>query len=76
MRLNQLEKELLELNIPNDVYSLKGGLPNETFCVSEEDGKWETYYSERGNKSGRKLFDTEEEACQYFLNWIKRNLRI
>lgn len=76
MRLNELKKKLLELNIPSDVYSLNGGLPNESFCVNEDNGKWETYYSERGNKSGRKIFDTEEEACDYFLTWIKRNLRI
>jgi len=76
MKLNELEGKLLEMKISRDVYSLNGGLPNEAFCVNEENGTWEVYYSERGNKSGRKVFDTEDEACDYFLTWIKRNFRI
>ncbi|WP_256701642.1 hypothetical protein [Paenibacillus sp. P3E] len=76
MTLNELEKKLLEINIPNDAYLLNGGLPNEAFCINESDGKWETYYSERGSKSGTKLFDNEGEACDYFLTWIKRNFKI
>ncbi|MNI32161.1 hypothetical protein D3C73_860660 [compost metagenome] len=74
--LHELEKKLTELNISKYAYSLSGGLPNEVFCLNEADGKWETYYSERGNKSGRKAFDTEGEACEYFLTWIKRNFKI
>jgi hypothetical protein len=48
------------------VYALDGGLPNEAYCLAKVDGKWEVYYSERGNKTGLKIFQKEEEACQYF----------
>ena len=40
-------------------------------CIVKED-KWQVYYSERGNKSGLKIFETETEACEYFLGEIKR----
>ncbi|REK77664.1 hypothetical protein [Paenibacillus paeoniae] len=73
MKLNELQNKLLELSIPENAYSLSGGLPNETICIDESNGKWVTYYSERGNKTGYKVFDNEEEACNYFLGWIKRN---
>ena len=50
---------------------MTGGLPNEKLCIVKED-KWQVYYSERGNKSGLKIFETETEACEYFLGEIKR----
>ncbi|WP_078552283.1 hypothetical protein [Bacillus alkalicellulosilyticus] len=74
MRLKELEMKLQEINIPSHAYSLNGGLPNERFCLNAVGGKWETYYSERGNKSGRKIFANEDEACDYFFTWIKHNL--
>ena len=40
---------------------MTGGLPNEKLCIVKED-KWQVYYSERGNKSGLKIFETETEA--------------
>lgn len=47
------------------------GLPNERFCIVKED-MWQVYYSERGKKAGQKLFETEEEACEYFYEKMKR----
>lgn len=76
MTMKELNIELKKINIPYDAYSLQGGLPNEVFCITEEQEKWETYYSERGNKSALTVFDSEEEACGYFLIWIKKNFKI
>lgn len=60
------------MEISGDLYSIMtGGLPNENLCIVK-DGKWQVYYSERGNKSGLKIFETETEACEYFLHKIKR----
>lgn len=39
MNLMELEIELKKLDIPEDSYSLKGGLPNEVFCITENNGK-------------------------------------
>ena len=62
-------KIILEENkIPRDLYSLSGGLPNESYCINEVDGIWEVYYSERGVKSQLKLFNIEEDACEFLYN--------
>ena len=31
------------------------------------------YYSERGHRTSLKAFETEQEACSYFLDWIKNH---
>ena len=72
MTIIELERELLQLGISDDLYSIMtGGLPNEKLCIVKED-KWKVYYSERGKKSGLKIFETETEACEYFLRKLKR----
>lgn len=59
---NKKESESLDftgLKIPRD------------YCIVRED-KWKVYYSERGSKNGLKTFETETEACEYFLRKMKR----
>ncbi len=72
MNTKELNENLQILKIPKDAYSLHGGFPNESFCIGEVNGKWETYYGERGCKTGLKSFTNENEACDYFLTWMKR----
>ena len=72
MTIIELEHELVQLGIASDLYSIMtGGLPNEKLCIVKDD-KWQVYYSERGEKSGLKIFETETEACEYFLCKVKR----
>lgn len=75
MNFKELESRLISENIRRDVYSLKGGLSNEAYCISQTNGIWEVYYSERGIKSGLKVFQKEEEACQYFYDSLIKTLR-
>lgn len=71
MNIRELEENLNALGIPNDMYSImEGGLPNEKLCIVQEKN-WQVYYSERGCKTGLTVFDTEEEACEYFYNELK-----
>lgn len=73
MDIKKLEKMIKSKNIPSDCYSImKGGLPNETYCLTSEDDNWIVYYSEKGNRSGIKKFKNELEACQYFYEKIKK----
>ncbi len=65
MQKNELEQKLLQEEVSKDLYSLKGGLPNESYCFNEQNGVWEVYYSERGTKSNLKAFNSETEACEY-----------
>ena len=72
MTAAELVLELEKLGLPKDLYSIMiGGLPNEKMCIVKEEN-WQVYYSERGNKVGLKLFQTETEACEYFLRKLKR----
>jgi len=66
MNKNTLHKELENKNVPKDLYDLNGGLPNEAYCLNQNNGIWEVYYSEKGVKSGLKTFSTENDACDYF----------
>ena len=67
MTIIELERELLQLGISDDLYSIMtGGLPNEKLCIVKED-KWQVYYSERGVKTTDKHFNSESEACQFIL---------
>jgi len=66
MTVEQLKNQLQEKNVPEDMYSLlKGGYPNEAFCLINTEDGWEVYYSERGQKSGCRQFSSESEACEY-----------
>ena len=69
----ELEKALQEKAINPRAYSLGGGLPNEQYVLAEEEGKWLVYYSERGQRSGLKVFDSEDSACRYFLKELSED---
>lgn len=72
MTVNELKNKLDEIGVSQDLYSIMiGGLPNERLCIVKEE-MWQVYYSERGQKVGRKIFQTEEEACKYFYGKMKR----
>lgn len=70
MKKDELQQILINDNVPKDLYHLNGGLPNEAFCLSNEDNFWEVYYSERGMKSQLMKFDSEDKACDYFYKLI------
>lgn len=75
MKIQDLQNQLDFYKVPKDAYSLRGGLPNEAFCIDFRDGQWEVYYSERGSKTGLVSFKMEEEACAYFFEWIIDTLK-
>lgn len=56
--------------MPNDLYSLKGGCPNESYCIEHIDNKWVVYYSERDLKRTIGFYYNEEDACKAFINEI------
>lgn len=72
MDKKQLGERLQQENINEYYYSLDGDLPNEAFCLHENNNHWEVYYSEKGNKSQLKSFESEEDACNYFYNWVMK----
>jgi hypothetical protein len=52
-------------------YSLSGGLANDTLCISEENGMWCYYYTERGERFGLQWFSSEEAACSHLLSVLR-----
>ena len=76
MTVEELKRNLTEMNIPEDMYSLMtGGYPNEAFCLIKSDKGWEVYYSERGQKSSVREFSSESEACEYLKQKLKKYAR-
>jgi hypothetical protein len=71
MRKSELKRKLIEEGFPRNMYSLDGGLPNEAYCLAEENRFWEVYYSERGVKSNLNRIKTEEQACDTFYELIR-----
>ena len=67
MNVSTLREQLIELRIPDDKYCLDGGLPNEAYCIEQDNGTWKTYYSERGRRTDIKLFSNEHGACEHML---------
>jgi hypothetical protein len=57
-------------------YGLDGaaGLPaadrEERYFLEETSSGWSVYYLERGLRSGKQLFDSEDEACRHLLDLL------
>lgn len=75
MNKKVLKGKLLKENIPEDLYSLEGGLPNEAYCLNQNRDIWEVYYSERGKKTELKTFTSEDEACVYFYHFLTEMMK-
>ena len=76
MKILELSEKLKKDGIPEDAYNLEGGFPDEAYCISESYNIWEVYYRERGNKTGLKIFNSESEACEYFLKNISEVFKL
>ncbi len=71
MKIQDLKKMLVEKQVPDNLYNLEGaGRKDERFCLEKVDDKWRVYYSERGVKTTDKVFELEEDACQFILDQL------
>jgi hypothetical protein len=73
MNRKSLRDKLDQENVSPDAYSLEGGLPLEQYCMSNDRSLWCVYYSERGQRTGERCFDGEDEACAYMLDLLLRD---
>lgn len=67
MKISELAQVLNDECFPEYSYCLHGGLPNDMFCIEYNEGSWDVYYSERGNKTDLKKYGIEDDACQDLL---------
>jgi hypothetical protein len=72
---NELIRELSEMRIPHDSYSIDFE-KNESICLMNDGMLWVVFYSERGQKTEPKYFVDEEEACDNFFSRLKVMLEI
>ena len=77
MTRKELYKLLKEMDVP---ITLVGGLPDNAYTLDRagklwRPGKWEVYYSEKGNKYDSVFFDNEEDACDYLYEIAKKESR-
>lgn len=63
MTLAKLSARLKQENIPARVYSLNGGLANDTYCIENKADGWDVYYTGRGEKFDVENFSSEDAAC-------------
>jgi hypothetical protein len=74
MNRDELQSVLEKNQVAPIAYSLGGGLPNEKYVLDQGIDKWSVYYSERGQKSGERIFNTEDAACQYIQKLLMNDL--
>ncbi len=73
MTRTELQKKLYSQHIRTDAYSLDGTTYDECYILDKEDSNWVVYYSERGLKTNKQKFITEDEACSYLYNKLKND---
>jgi len=71
MNKEELKRVLDSEGFNSRVYSLDGGLSNDTLCLSNEGGRWGVYYTERGIRFSEEWFDSESDACQCLLRRLR-----
>ena len=72
MNRQQLERVLNAFEVRPDAYDLQGDA-DEAYCIAKEADGWHVFYSERGLRSGDRLFRTEGDACDVLLELIARD---
>jgi len=65
----QLDRALHSLHIAPTTYSLAAP-SHEAYCMSEEPDGWHVFYSERGLRTGDRVFSSEASACDALLEMI------
>lgn len=63
------------MKVSSNYYVINGSLKTDTYVLNDLHGKWEYFYfDEKGNQLNYKTFAKEEDACEFFLDIIKREL--
>ncbi|MFO7951519.1 MAG: hypothetical protein R6U91_01735 [Bacillota bacterium] len=76
MTKQELIKELERLKVNPKHYAIGGELKDNAHNVERlADGSYATYYLERGEKCGLKIFDSEGQANESMLNSILFDLK-
>lgn len=67
MDREELKSAIAEIGISDRLVAVEG-YAEYAWCVVEgEDGAWEVFWGERGNKGDLETFSSEHQACSYLL---------
>lgn len=79
MNVAQLQHALQQAGIAPEAYWIGEYRDDYTCIMQAEDGMWETFSGERGEKSDLRRWDNEGDACVFFIGmlwvYIARELR-
>ena len=74
MTVQELEQALSNEGFDPEAYSLSGGRNwFDRYCLERRGRTWVVYFAERGQERSRREFQSESEACQHFLDWIRKD---
>ncbi len=65
MNRRELRRLMASEDVRDDTFDLEGGNLNEVLSLRPTAGGWLVYFIERGEESFERLFDTEDEACDF-----------
>ena len=65
MTVQELKARLFEMDIPHYYYNICGSGEDEEqrICLANENGKWQVYYSEDGDRLELSEYAEEADAC-------------
>ncbi|MCD7835589.1 MAG: hypothetical protein LUG83_02820 [Lachnospiraceae bacterium] len=73
MNVKELKNILVKCGVPKELYNFEEtGRRDERFCIKFVDDKWNVFYTEKDCKTTNLFFDTEDEACLYLYNELRR----
>ena len=75
MKIKELELYFKQNNVPDEYYVIDGLGGGEVDGIGKIDGRWASYYSERGKKRDIKYFDTEDEACEALIKEVSEIIK-
>ncbi len=70
MNLPDLLSALDAAGVAKAAYAIDNDYANEAYVLTKDGSLWAVYYSERGLKTGLRLFSDQEAACDYFCERI------
>ena len=70
MNIDQLKKELSRNNINPQCFSIGMPWPVDGYCLDNNNGNWEVFYVERGEKHNVSQYNTESDACDKLLELL------
>ncbi|MDA0911804.1 MAG: hypothetical protein O2809_09695 [Proteobacteria bacterium] len=75
MDKHTLHSKLIGLEIPEISFSVNGIKDGEAMCLVEQDDTWQVVYNSRGRIYVIDEFPSEEQACQFMYDELKREYK-